>query len=86
MVKLSLDDLFGDQEIDLECPTCNKEFQVMFSQISEDNSEIQCPNCNVVINMQHDETTKRTFHDSEQSLDEFKTTFSELEKSFKKFK
>lgn len=86
MKDISFDDLFGDQEIDFECPECNETIQVEFSIISKDNAEIICPHCNVTIRMEHDETTEKTLRDSSEALKEFNKSLNDLEKSFKKFK
>ncbi|WP_374718175.1 MJ0042-type zinc finger domain-containing protein [Neobacillus sp.] len=86
MKDISFDDLFGDQEIDLECPECNGTFQVEFAIISKDNAEVTCPHCNVTIRMEHDDTTKKTLRDSDRALKDFNKSLNDLERSFKKFK
>lgn len=86
MKDITFDDLFGDQEIDFECPNCNEVFQVEFSMISKDNAEIQCLHCKTDIVVQHDETTKKTLNDSGKELKNYNKTFGNLEKAFKKFK
>lgn len=81
---IKLDDLFGDQEIDYTCPSCEKEFGIKFTEIQHDNSEVTCPHCSVKIEFKHDDTTKKTIKDSEKALKDFNKTFNDLGKTFNK--
>lgn len=85
MKDLSLESLFGDELIDIDCPTCNTEFQVEFSAVMEDGSSVVCPNCKQEIVLNHDETTEKTLKDSSDALKEFNKSMNDLEKTFKKF-
>lgn len=83
MKDLTLESMFGDADLDAECPACQHEFTVKFSQVMNDRSIVQCPGCNQDIEFQHDDTTQKTLRDSNKALKDFNKSFSELERTLK---
>jgi transcription elongation factor Elf1 len=82
---LTLDDFFGDQSIDFNCPSCDHLFEIPFSIATQERSIVICPSCNVNIELNHDETTKETLEDVDKSLEEFNKATDRLSKAMKKF-
>jgi len=85
MPKIDLESLFGGEEIDIDCPQCQSNFKVKFEEIMNDGSIVKCPHCQVDIQLNHDETTKKTLSDADKALRKFDKTLKNLEKAFKKF-
>lgn len=81
----SLNKLFGDEKLSVNCPVCNHTFKVKFRQVTKDGSTIQCPACKTNIKLEHDSTTKKTLRDCEKATREFEKSLKDLEKAFKKF-
>lgn len=79
MRDLSLESLFGDGDLDVDCPACEKTFQIKFKEVMTSGSTVTCPSCNQDIVINHDETTEKTMKDGNKALKEF-------EKALKKFK
>jgi len=78
MSELSMESLFGDSEIDFECPSCNGEFEVLLQDVMDDGSIITCPHCNQEIRIDHDDTTKKTLHDGQKAINEFNKTIDKF--------
>lgn len=86
MKDLTLENLFGDEEVEVDCPSCNKTFQVEFKKVLTPNSSVECANCGQEIVINHDETAEKSLKDADKSLNEFNKSFDKLEKAFKKFR
>lgn len=84
MKELSLESLFGDADIDMECPGCQQHFTIKFNEVLNDQSTVDCPSCNQTIEIVHDDTTKETLSNSTKALGDFEKSLQNLEKSFKK--
>ena len=80
MKKLNLNNVFGDETLDFECPACKHTFKVKFSNISKDGSLVTCPACNQDINVIHDETTKKTVRNISDGLEKFNKSLKRLNK------
>ncbi|WFB60538.1 MJ0042-type zinc finger domain-containing protein [Paenibacillus sp. BR1-192] len=85
MRDLTISSLFGDADIDMECPSCNTTFKVKFQDVLEEGNSVICPGCNQEIRIEHDQTAKKSLEDGNESLHEFNKAFKDLEKTFKKF-
>jgi len=85
MPKIDLESLFGDENLDIDCPQCQSSFSVKFKKIMVDGSVVKCPHCQVDIQLNHDETTKKTLSDADKALRKFDKSLKNLEKAFKKF-
>jgi predicted Zn finger-like uncharacterized protein len=75
VIKMDLNSIFADAEMEMECPGCKFEFTVTFSQVSEDGSTIQCPRCNAEIKVKHDDESKDTLNDLKKALNDFDRMF-----------
>ncbi|MNW47239.1 hypothetical protein D3C74_245640 [compost metagenome] len=84
-MKLSMESLFGDEDIEIECPSCDVTFKVEFQKILEPGSIVVCSGCGQEIELNHDETTEKTLKDANKSLNEFNKSFDKMAKAFKKF-
>lgn len=85
MPKNSLESLFGDDKIDIDCPQCQHRFKVKFKDVMKDGVVVNCPSCRTDIELQHDDTTKKTLHDAGRSAQNFDKSLEKLDKTFKKF-
>ena len=84
-MKINLETLFGDEALDVECPQCHSHFKIKFREVMKDGNVVQCPQCQVNIQLNHDETTKKTLTDTDKAIKEFNRTMDKLEKTLKKF-
>lgn len=84
-MEIDLETLFGDEDLDIDCPQCQSSFKVKFREVMTDGNTVQCPHCQVDIQLNHDETTKKTLSDVDKALGEFNRTLNKLGKTFKKF-
>lgn len=80
MSDLNVEDLFGDQYLDFECPGCKHQFRVRFREVSREGSVIRCPGCHRDINIAHPPDTKRAFRDANKSLEDLARTIKRLGK------
>lgn len=85
MTEFTLESLFGDEKIEVDCPSCDLEFYISFKDVMNDKSIVQCPGCRQDIEFVHDETTKNTLTNSDKALKKFDKSLKELNKTFKKF-
>lgn len=85
MKDLSIENLFGDADLDMECPACQHNFTFKFNEVLSDRSIIICPQCQQEIEIVHDDTTKTTLANSTKALDDFNKSMKKLEQAFKKF-
>lgn len=81
----ALNKLFGNESISLKCPVCKHRFNVKLSEITNNKSIVQCPACKTDIELEHDQTTKKTLRDSEKATKKFEKSLNDLEKAMKKF-
>lgn len=84
MNNLSLESLFGDADLAIDCPTCQQNFTFKFSQALTDGSVVQCTHCGESITLKHDETAQKTIDDSSKALNDFNKSMKDLERTFKK--
>lgn len=77
--------IFGDQQLDIDCPQCNASFHVKLKDVMQDRSVVRCPECKTDIKLIHDDTTKRTLRDSERAAKDFEKSLDDLERAFKNF-
>lgn len=82
---LDLESLFGNEDIEIDCPQCQSKFSVKFREIMTDGNIVQCPHCQVDIQLNHDETTKKTLSDVDHAFGEFNKSFKKFERTLKKF-
>ena len=68
MGKSLFDEVLGDEEIDVECPACDKQFSITLGQIGE---TVVCPHCNAEIELIDKEGG---LADVEHALDELEST------------
>lgn len=68
----SFNDLFGDAEIDIECPNCKKSFTIMINQIG---STVVCPSCQSSVELKKDSSFNDSVENITDALDEFNETF-----------
>ncbi len=85
MKKMSLESMFGDEKIDIDCPACSHNFSAKFKEVMGDKHIIKCPGCGQDIEINHDDTTKKTLTDSNKALGELDESLKKLERTFKKF-
>ncbi|WP_442951508.1 MJ0042-type zinc finger domain-containing protein [Paenibacillus sp. GYB004] len=85
MPNTTLESLFGDEKIDIDCPQCQNRFKVKFKQVAKDGSIVSCPSCHTNIELRHDDTTKKTLTDADKASRDFEKTLNQLDKTFKKF-
>lgn len=78
MSKLNLESLFGDADLDMDCPECNHQFKVKFKQLSKAGNKVKCPRCREDITITHDSKTKKELKSVDKSLED-------LDKAFKNF-
>lgn len=76
--KLNLESIFGDAELDMDCPGCNRNFKVKYKQLSKSGNKVRCPHCREDIKITHDNKTKREISKADKEL-------NKLDKSLKKF-
>jgi transposase-like protein len=81
----SLNKLFDDEKLPINCPVCSHNFNVKLREMTKDGSIVQCPACKTDIELQHDTTTKKTLRDIEKATKKFEKSLNDLEKAFKKF-
>lgn len=77
-MNLDIDSVFGDQTIDITCENCNYIFDVPFRELAEDQSIIVCPHCKAKIRITHNDETKKTLKDVNESLKELDKTLNSL--------
>ncbi len=77
---LSLNKLFGEQEIEITCPGCEHQFPVKLKETMQDGNTIQCPSCQRSITIQHDDSAKQGLADIEKSLKNFESTLKNFGK------
>lgn len=61
--------IFSAANLDIECPSCNHKFTI--TDTLEDGSKVQCPACKVDIELQHEESDKKTLDDIDRALADF---------------
>lgn len=83
MKNLSLESLFGDADLDMDCPACHQNFTFKFNHALTDGSVINCSHCGQEIKLVHDETTQKTIDDSSKALNDFNHTMRNFEKTLK---
>lgn len=66
------DELIGDSEIDIDCPNCEKEFQIKLGQVG---TTVTCPHCGCQIKL---ENTGDSLAGIEEALDELEDTLNSL--------
>jgi len=62
----------------MQCPECNRIFNVKAKNVLRPGSKVQCPSCKVSIEISHDGKTKSSIRDVNRSLKDF-------EKAIKRF-
>jgi len=77
MSDLNFDSLYGDAEIDIDCPSCEKSLTISLSQIG---SSVTCPNCSVKIDLQKDENFDSSVEDTNKALSDLEKTLDSFGK------
>jgi predicted Zn finger-like uncharacterized protein len=73
---INIENLCGDQTIDVTCPGCKHVFSIQFKKISKNGSMIKCPSCKKDINIEHEPETIKNINKVNKQL-------KDLEKSLK---
>ncbi|NEZ84521.1 hypothetical protein EXN54_20105 [Clostridium botulinum] len=71
MSKLTFDSLFGDTDLDFDCPNCNHKITFKMNRVG---STIKCPNCSKEIILEENED----YSDTKTSLDESLNELNDL--------
>lgn len=77
MSDLNFDSLFGDAEIDFECPECGHKLTISLNDIG---SSIKCPGCSVAINLEKDDSFDDERDSINNSLEELEDTLNNFGK------
>lgn len=80
MSKLDLDSVFGDQELNFQCPGCGHRFPVKFRELSREGNEVLCPSCRRSIVINHTAETRRGLQQVNKSLQDLERTLKRLGK------
>lgn len=62
------DEVLGEAEIDMECPECEKSFEIQLNQVG---TTVTCPHCGVDIKLEKDSDF---LADAEAALDDLEST------------
>lgn len=65
---LNFNSLFGDADIEIDCPECNEVFTIKLSQVG---STVECPHCSVNINLEKDASFDDEVATANNALSEF---------------
>jgi len=79
-MKLDFNNMFGNENVEIECPNCNKINKIKIQDAIDEN-EIKCKKCNIVFQVIQDKSFRDTMKSINKSLEDFNKTF----KKFKKF-
>lgn len=75
---VDLEKLLGDQQIELECPGCNRAFKVKFKDISRDGAKMRCPGCGRDIAISHSAESQRTLRNVNKALRDLERSLKRL--------
>ena len=75
---LNLESLFGDADLDIECPGCGHQFPVKLKEVMHEGNEVQCPSCKESIGINHEGGTAQELKKADKAL-------KDLEKTLKNF-
>lgn len=77
MSNLDFNSLFGDAEIDFECPNCENNIVISINQIG---TSVICSNCNVQIDLEKDSNFDNSISETDSALQELDETFKNFGK------
>lgn len=75
MSNLNFQSLFGDAELDLDCPNCSHNIPFTMDQVG---TIIKCPNCSVEIDLQKSDEYDEVTDSINESLEELDDIFENL--------
>lgn len=52
-MKFDVESLYGDQETEIDCPNCDRDFKVKLKSVIRNGSQIYCPHCQSAITVNH---------------------------------
>jgi len=85
MPKTLMDELFGDEKIDIDCSQCQSTFRIKLKEILQGRNTVRCPNCQKEIELNLDEKAKKTLRETNKATQKLEKTLKDFEKTLKKF-